>query len=51
MATIVAPLAFAIAGALAYAFMGPKPSELGRITFFAGMLWLVFMLTRTTFHF
>lgn len=38
MNQLIWPVVFAILGALTYAFAGPKPAELGRLTFFAGML-------------
>jgi len=52
MATILYPLAFAIVGAFVYlAASNGKVSDLGRVTFFCGMLWLVFLLSRQALHF
>jgi len=39
--SILVPLLVAIAGALVYGLAGGKLSELGRIAFFVGLLWLV----------
>lgn len=44
LATIGWPLLFAIAGALLYGYSDKKPMELGRLTFFAAMLVLIYNL-------
>jgi hypothetical protein len=50
MITIIWPLLIAVAGALVYAFAAnPKLAEIGRILFFCGVLWTVYMLTGSTF--
>lgn len=47
MLIAVWPLVFALVGILVYALAShPKMSEAGRLTFFAGMLGLVFSLLR-----
>lgn len=51
MATILYPLFIAIIGALIYAFASAKPAELGRILFFVGAFWTVWLLTGKQFHF
>lgn len=51
MATILFPLLVAVVGALAYAFASGKLSELGRISFFVGLLWVVYALLGKTVHF
>lgn len=43
MATILVPLLVCLAGALVYALSANgKVSELGRIAYFCGLLWLVY---------
>jgi len=45
------PLVIAVIGALVYALAGnAKATELGRITFACGMLWLVYSLVGHTMH-
>ncbi len=45
MLIALAPLLFAVVGALLYALAGnPKAAELGRLTFAAGMIALAFAL-------
>ena len=45
------PLVIAVVGALVYALAGnAKAAELGRITFFCGMLWLAYSLVGHTMH-
>lgn len=52
MTTIAIPVLFAVLGALVYGFStNAKVGELGRITYFVGFLWTVYMLGRATFHF
>lgn len=52
MATLTAPLLVALVGSLAYAFStNAKVGELGRISFFVGLLWLVFQLGHVVVHF
>jgi hypothetical protein len=52
MATLLFPLVFAIVGAFVYlASSNGKTSEMGRMTFFSGMVWLVYVLSRTALHF
>ena len=51
MATIMYSLVIAIVGALTYALAGGKASELGRIAYFVGLLWLVQQLAHTVVHF
>jgi len=51
VASILVPLAFALIGALVYALASNgKVVELGRLTFFTGMLVLVFVLAHTSLH-
>jgi hypothetical protein len=51
IATIAYPLAFAIAGALIYAFAThARLSEIGRLTFFSGLFWLVYVLAHGSMH-
>jgi len=45
------PLVFAVAGALAFAFSGGELSEIGRLTFFAGILWLVYNMSHGALRF
>jgi len=46
------PMASAIAGALVYAFAGnAKAAELGKILYFAGVLWTVYALSGRAVHF
>lgn len=46
MATAVAPLVVCVVGALAYGYStNAKASELGRIAFFVGLMWLVYSLS------
>ncbi len=52
LATIAVPLAFAIVGALIYALStNAKVVRMAEITFFVGMLWLVFRLSGQDVHF
>lgn len=52
MATAIVPFVVAVAGALAYGYASNgKVQELGRITFFVGMLWLVQTLATKVIHF
>jgi len=52
VATILFPLAFAILGALVYALSSnAKVVRMGEITFFVGMLWLVYQLSGHSLHF
>jgi hypothetical protein len=51
MATLVFPLLVAVVGALVYAFASSKVSELGRISFFVGLLWLVYVAATKSVHF
>ena len=51
MLIAVWPLIIAVIGALVYALAGnTKAVELGRITFFCGLFWLVSTLVGHTFH-
>jgi chromate transport protein ChrA len=51
MLIAVWPLLVAVIGALVYALAsGTKVAELGRITFFVGVLWLVYTLATKTVH-
>ncbi len=51
MLIAIAPAAFALLGALIYAFaVNPKLAEIGRIAFACGMLWLVWALSGHTFR-
>lgn len=46
------PVVFALAGALVYALVpSPKPSELGRLTFFAAMIWLAYAMSHGALRF
>lgn len=46
VATVLVPLVVVVVGALAYALAGnPKLSEMGRLLFFVGILWLVYLLS------
>ena len=50
MLSIIWPLLIAVAGALLYALAAnPKLAELGRIMFFCGLLWTVYLLTGAIF--
>ena len=52
MVTIIWPLLVALAGALIYAFAidrNPKLAEIGRILFFCGTFWTVYLLAGSTF--
>lgn len=51
MITIIWPLLVAFLGALIYGFAKEgKAAELGRIAFFCGLFWVVWLLTGTTFR-
>lgn len=50
LATVIYPLAFAVLGAFVYALTKDKLSELGKIIFSVGMLWLVYTLAHATMH-
>lgn len=51
LATVLFPLAFLLVGALAYALSAnPKIQEMGRITFFCGLFWLVYVLVHVNLH-
>lgn len=50
MLTIIWPLLVVVAGALLYALAAnPKLAELGRIMFFCGLLWTVYLLAGSSF--
>jgi hypothetical protein len=52
MATIVYLLGIAVAGLVLYLIAkDAKRTEVGRIVFFVGLLWLVQILAAKTFHF
>ena len=52
MASIVIPLLVAVAGALVYALStNPKLVEIGRILFFVGSFWTVYLCTGKLLHF
>jgi uncharacterized membrane protein len=60
MATIIYPLLFAVVGAVVYLVAGNPPnasptttklSEMGRIAYFVGLIWLVYLMLSRTFHF
>lgn len=51
MNQIAWPLVFAVAGALTFAFATGKPSELGKLAFFAGLLWLVYGMSHGALRF
>jgi hypothetical protein len=49
--TVLLPLAFTILGALVYALAAnPKASEMGRLTFGAAVLVLIYVLSHTSLH-
>jgi len=51
IAILVFPLLFAVAGLLMYALCtNAKLQEIGRIAFFCGLFWLVYLLTDKTFR-
>jgi hypothetical protein len=52
MATIAVPLVFALIGAMVYLLVNRnvKVARLGEITFFVGMLWLVYELLGRMFR-
>lgn len=50
-ATILVPLAVAIAGALVYAFASnSKLARIGEIALFVGLLWTVYALSDSRLH-
>ena len=50
--TILLPLLVCVLGALVYALVANgKASELGRIAYFVGLLWTVYLLMGKAFHF
>jgi hypothetical protein len=52
LATMAAPLVVLIAGALGYALAAnPKLSEMGRLAFFVGLLFTVWILSHQAVHF
>lgn len=51
MATVLLPLLVLVAGALLYALAAnPKLSEMGRLAFFAGLFWCVYLAARVSLH-
>ncbi len=51
MATIIIPLVVAVVGALMYALASnPKLSEMGRLLFFVGSMWTVYITIGKQFH-
>ena len=51
MIVIIWPLLVMVIGALAYGFAAnPKAAELGRIAFFCGLFWVVWLLTGSSFR-
>lgn len=48
MLIAIAPLLVAVAGALVFALTTDKLSEMGRLAFFAGLFWLVYVLATKT---
>ncbi len=50
MLIAIAPLLFAVVGVLLFALCKDKLSEIGRLTFFVGLLWLVYTLATKTVH-
>ena len=51
MATILWPLLITMLGLLLYALTNGKVSEAGRLAYFAGLFWVVYLLTARAFHF
>lgn len=51
MATILYPALVALVGALVYAFVKNDARELGRLAFFAGLFWVVYLLSGKAAHF
>ena len=52
MATIITPLIVLVVGGAAYGFgSNGKLSELGRIAFFVGLFWLVYLFAHATVRF
>jgi hypothetical protein len=47
---ILVSLFVCLFGALLYAFAGPKPAELGRITFAVGLFWTVYQVASVHWH-
>ena len=51
IAIAIWPLVFAVVGALAYALSSNgKVAELGRIMYFCGLLWLVYVMVGKVLH-
>ena len=51
MLIILIPLLILVLGALAYALSSNgKVAELGRITYFVGLLWLIYQLASVHLH-
>lgn len=51
MATILWPVLVAMLGFALYLLAGAKISELGRIAYFCGLFWTVYLLAGRAFHF
>lgn len=52
MIAILWPFLIAVLGLLIYALVSqPKLSEAGRLAYFAGLFWVVYLLASRTFHF
>jgi hypothetical protein len=52
IATIVVPAVVLVVGCLMYALAAnPKVSEMGRIAYFVGLLWLVYEIMGRALHF
>lgn len=52
MTTIAIPVLFAVLGAMAYGFAAnAKVGELGRITFFVGLFWTIYVCCHASLHF
>ena len=49
--TMVMPLFVFVVGAIVYLFAGPKAAELGRIAYFVGLLWAVYLAMGKALHF
>ncbi len=51
MATILIPLLVCLVGALVYGLSSNgKVAELGRVAFFCGLFWVVYLAMGRTFH-
>lgn len=52
MGTLLAPFAICLAGLIVHALpSNAKTSEAGRLAYFSGLFWVVYLLSRASIHF